>query len=74
MDAVSAPAPRLSRPAMAVAHALIPADRYAELEAAAARRGEHVDALTAQLVTAAILLDRVDSLIDDAVRMLRSRR
>lgn len=56
--------------ATAVAHAWLREPLYRELEAEAARRREHVDTMAAKIITAAILLGLVDTLIDDAEKLL----
>lgn len=71
MDAICASIePRVSGPATAVAHAWLREPLYRELEAHAVRRRMHVDALAAQVITAALLLGSVDQLIEDALAAL----
>lgn len=71
MVAVSQNVPQLSPRATAVAHAWLREPLFAELRAQAARRRLHVDELTAQIVTAAIVLGMVDELLDQADRLLK---
>ncbi len=52
--------------ATSVAHAWLREPLYRELQAEAIRRGEHVDALAAKILTSAILLGAVDELVDQA--------
>jgi hypothetical protein len=71
MDAIAASADREASPrATAVAHAWIREALYRELESEAIRRRDHVDALTAKIITAAIILGMVDTLLDDAEHLL----
>ena len=71
MDALCAmPEPRLSGPATAGAHAWLREPLYRELEAAAIRRREHVDAHAAKLLTAVILLGISDEVLTRAEEML----
>lgn len=73
MDAIDATTDRPPSPrATAVAHAWLREILYQELELQAARRREHVDALAAKLLTAAIVLGQVDRLIADAEKLLKS--
>lgn len=71
MDAIATrEMPRTSPPATEVAHAWIRAPIYHELAFIADRKRIHVDAYTAQILTAVVLLGLADELIDRAVASL----
>lgn len=53
-----------------VAHAWLRTPLYRELQSEALRRGEHVDVLTAKVVTAAIVLGAIDELLAGAERLV----
>lgn len=71
MDVISGSIEKAARPrAVAVAHAWLLEPTYKHLQAAAHRRGVHVDALAAEIITAALLTKAVDRLILDAEKLL----
>ena len=74
MNAVSSPeAPLTSTRATAVAHAWLREPLYEELRFQANRRREHIDAFTAKIVTAAILLGVADEIVAKAEELLQIR-
>lgn len=68
-DAGGAPV-KTSPRATCVAHAWLREPLYRELEAEAMRRHDHVDALAGKILTAAIILGLVDTLLVDAEKLL----
>jgi hypothetical protein len=68
-DAGGAPIKSSPR-ATCVAHAWLREILYRELEAEAVRRREHVDQLAGKILTAAIVLGLVDTLLADAEKLL----
>lgn len=52
-----------------VAHAWLRSPLYRELEHEAQRRGAHVDTLTAEIITSAIVLGCVDQLLEQAKKL-----
>jgi hypothetical protein len=59
-----------SERATEVAHAWLREPLYRELVSESIRRREHVDALAAKIIIAAVILGLVDVLIDDAEKLL----